>query len=170
MILPVNLYPLFPMVRDSNTAVSALYKNHSKSLIKSVRPYSFTFTAASLRPELMGAVAEIYQKLGSWEKTKEQVLKTNALQCRSLISLNRLEREIRPRLRTLTLPELRRARASSWNFQKRSGIRASASPRHQNPPVFGALSFLSQGSLLARRSRSGRCSAYGNQCRYRPAC
>ena len=50
----------------------------------------------------MSAVAEIYLRLGSWELAKEEVLRTNALQCRSSESSHRLEREIRPRLQKLT--------------------------------------------------------------------
>jgi hypothetical protein len=54
----------------------------------------------------MGAVAEIYLRLGSWDLAKEEVLRTNALQCRSAISSNRLEREIRPRLQKLTTNQI----------------------------------------------------------------
>ncbi len=69
-------------------------------------PYSFGFTAASLRPELVGVMAELYfEHGGSWEKTQDAVLKTNALQCRSSASAVRLEREIRQRLETLSSVE-----------------------------------------------------------------
>jgi len=54
----------------------------------------------------MSAVAEIFLKQGSWKETKEIVLKTNALQCRSAASSQRLEREIRPRLQRMTLEQL----------------------------------------------------------------
>lgn len=70
------------------------------------RPYSFGFTAASLRPELLVVLAEKFMKVGSWDLAKEEVLRTNALQCRSPNSSNRLERELRPRLQTLTRPQL----------------------------------------------------------------
>ena len=72
----------------------------------SQRPYSFSFTAASLRPELLAVVAEVFLKSGSWDLAKAEVLRTNALQCRSAASLNRLEREIRPRLQTLTRTQI----------------------------------------------------------------
>ena len=65
-------------------------------------PYGFSFTAASLRPELLLIVAERFTKLGSWEATKESVLAENELQCRTATSAQRMEREIRPRLQTLT--------------------------------------------------------------------
>ena len=54
----------------------------------------------------MAAVAEIYLRLGSWDLAKEEVLRTNALQCRSAVSSNRLEREIRPRLQKLTTDQI----------------------------------------------------------------
>lgn len=54
----------------------------------------------------MSAVAEIFLKTGSWNVTKEIVLKTNALQCRSSASSERLEREIRPRLQRMTPEQL----------------------------------------------------------------
>lgn len=68
--------------------------------------YSFGFTAASLRPELAGVMAELYFENGSWERTRDVVLGTNALQCRSSASGIRLERELRQRLETLTPEEL----------------------------------------------------------------
>jgi hypothetical protein len=70
------------------------------------RPYSFTFTAASLRPELLAVVAEQFLKSGSWDLAKAEILGKNSLQCRSAASLNRLERELRPRLQTLTPPQI----------------------------------------------------------------
>ena len=69
--------------------------------IASPSPYGFSFTAASLRSELLFIVAERFLKTGSWEKTKEIVLATNELQCRTATSALRLEREIRQRLQTL---------------------------------------------------------------------
>ena len=68
--------------------------------------YSFGFTSASLRPELVGIMAEKFAELGSWEETKAAILESNALQCRSAASSNRLERELRPRLQTLTPRQL----------------------------------------------------------------
>ena len=69
-------------------------------------PYNLSFTAASLRPELAGILAEHYLNSGSWDETKDWALSTNALQCSSAASSNRLEREIRPRLQTLTMEQL----------------------------------------------------------------
>jgi hypothetical protein len=68
--------------------------------------YSFSFTAASLRPELAGTVVEYFSRLGSWEETKQAVLAANALQARSSASSIRMEREIRQRLQTLTAEQL----------------------------------------------------------------
>ena len=49
-------------------------------------PSSFGFTAASLRPELVGIMAEKFAESGSWEDTRAAILATNALQFRSLTS------------------------------------------------------------------------------------
>lgn len=70
------------------------------------QPYSFSFTAASLRPELLLVVAERFLDTGSWEKTKESVLAANELQCRTATSAQRMERELRPRLQTLSSRQL----------------------------------------------------------------
>jgi len=51
-------------------------------------------------------MAELYFERGSWERTRDVVLETNALQCRSSASGIRLERELRQRLETLTPEEL----------------------------------------------------------------
>jgi hypothetical protein len=69
--------------------------------ITSTTPYGFSFTAASLRPELLLIVAERFLKTRSRDKTKESVLAANELQCRTAASAQRMERELRPRLQTL---------------------------------------------------------------------
>lgn len=69
-------------------------------------PYNLSFTAASLRPELARIVAENFLLDNDWDKTKERILATNALQCRSTSSAIRLERELRQRLITLTAEQL----------------------------------------------------------------
>jgi len=66
------------------------------------KPYSLTFTAASLRPELARIVAEIYLACGDWNQTREKVISNNALQTRSQSSAARMEIEFRHRLQTLT--------------------------------------------------------------------
>lgn len=68
--------------------------------------YSLSFTAASLRPELMRIAAEIFLASDDWESAKEHILATNALQCRTTGSANRLERELRQRLQLLTRAQL----------------------------------------------------------------
>jgi hypothetical protein len=68
--------------------------------------YSFSFTAASLRPEIVGTMFEHFSRRGSWEETKKDILSSNALQARSPASAIRMEREIRQRLQTLTPEQL----------------------------------------------------------------
>jgi hypothetical protein len=68
--------------------------------------YSLAFTAASLRPDLARVIAGSYLKFGDWKTVKEDVLSSNALQCRSQRSAVRLERELRQRLMCLTDQEL----------------------------------------------------------------
>jgi hypothetical protein len=68
--------------------------------------YKLSFTAASLRPELARIVAEYYLELGNWDLAKDRTLSTNALQCRSVSSAIRLERELRQRLETLTIDQI----------------------------------------------------------------
>lgn len=71
-----------------------------------VSTYNLGFTAASLRPELARVIADRYLACGDWESTKQWVIETNALQCRSAASTIRLERELRQRLQTLTAGQL----------------------------------------------------------------
>ena len=80
-------------------------------------PYSLSFTAASLRPELLSTIAEQFCLLGSWEKSKKAVLEANALQARSATSLLRMERELRHRLQTLTDAQLRLAHHSTGDVR-----------------------------------------------------
>jgi hypothetical protein len=68
--------------------------------------YSFSFMAASLRPELARVVAEIYLDLGDWSLVKDRILASNALQARTTSSAIRMEREMRLRLATLTKNQL----------------------------------------------------------------
>lgn len=69
--------------------------------------FKLSFTAASLRPELARIVAESYLKLGDWGLTKEHILASNALQCRSASSAIRMERELSQRLETLTVDQIK---------------------------------------------------------------
>jgi hypothetical protein len=77
-------------------------KGHQLQTSEHTLPYTLTFTAASLRPELARIVAEIYLACGDWEITKKRVIAENALQSRSPASAVRMEREFRQRLQTLT--------------------------------------------------------------------
>lgn len=74
--------------------------------MSSEHPVSLSFTAASLRPELIRVIAEAYVQTGSWESAKAQVLASNALQARSPSSAKRMERELRQRLMRLTPAEI----------------------------------------------------------------
>lgn len=64
--------------------------------------YNLSFTAASLRTELARIVASSYMDIGNWTEVKDRVLKSNALQYRSISSAVRVERELRQRLQRLT--------------------------------------------------------------------
>jgi hypothetical protein len=68
--------------------------------------YNLSFTAASLRPELARIVAEYYLEVGDWDLARARILSSNALQCRSVGSAIRLERELRQRLERLTLSQI----------------------------------------------------------------
>lgn len=74
--------------------------------VSSEDPVSFSFVAASLRPELVRVIAETYLQTGSWESAKVQVLSSNALQARTPSSAKRMERELRQRLMRLTSAEI----------------------------------------------------------------
>lgn len=70
--------------------------------MKSKKPYSLSFTAASLRPEVARTLVEHFLRTDSWDAAKRTVLADNAVQARAPASAIRLEREIRKRLQTLT--------------------------------------------------------------------
>jgi hypothetical protein len=74
--------------------------------MSSIAHYGFGFTAASLRPELLSIITERFLQSDSWDKTKERVLSSNELQCRTATSAQRMERELRPRLQTLSRHQL----------------------------------------------------------------
>jgi hypothetical protein len=90
--------------------------------------YNLGFTAAPLRPELARIVAKAYLDTGNWERAKDQVLATNALQCRSQRSAVRLERELRQRLERLTREQL--ALISDSTADGRSAIAWLAAMKH----------------------------------------
>jgi hypothetical protein len=69
-------------------------------------PYNLSFTGASLRPDLARIVAEQYREVGDWEAAKQRIRETNALQCRTKLSLKTLETELRLRLSTLTQKQM----------------------------------------------------------------
>jgi len=68
--------------------------------------YNFSFTAASLRPELARIVAEYYLAAGDWDVARCRVLSSNALQCRTASGTERQERELRQRLQWLTSDQI----------------------------------------------------------------
>ena len=69
-------------------------------------PFSLSFAAPSLRPELVRVVAKAHLQTGSWNAAKAQVIATNSLQPRSSSSALRMEQELRQRLMHLTLEQL----------------------------------------------------------------
>lgn len=73
---------------------------------ENIQPYSLSFTAASLRPELARVVAEAFLESRDWKTAKEAVLSSNLLQDRSTASSIRREMEFRHRIQTLTLAEI----------------------------------------------------------------
>jgi len=77
------------------------------------KPYSLSFTAASLRPELARVIAEHFLAARDWGAARHQILDTNALQTRTPTSGIRLERELRQRLMTLTLEQIQLVSAGS---------------------------------------------------------
>jgi len=72
-----------------------------------LKEYLLGFTAASLRPELVRGMGELFLETVDWARTKETVLRDNLLQCASVTTLTRLEREFRGRLQTLTPAQLK---------------------------------------------------------------
>lgn len=69
-------------------------------------PYRLSFTSASLRPDLARISVDAYLATGSWPASRQNILQENAFQSRSKVSLERMEREIRPRLQQLTRDQL----------------------------------------------------------------
>ncbi len=70
---------------------------------------SFSFTAASLRPELIRVIANAFLETGSWELAKKKIRSSNALQSRSPRTAVRMEIELRQRLMRLTPGEIQLA-------------------------------------------------------------
>ena len=98
-------------LRDNHTRGTAIDFLKAKTQCNSMSSsafssYNLSFIGASLRPELVRIVAECYLETGDWSLVKEQILSSNALQCRSASSAVRLERELRQRLTTLTHDQL----------------------------------------------------------------
>lgn len=85
--------------------MAAKIRAHSQPVRRS-SGFNLGFIAVALRPDLARIVAEHYLASGDWALTKERLLSSNALQCRSASSAMRLERELRQRLGTLTQDQL----------------------------------------------------------------
>lgn len=84
------------------------------------QPVSLSFSAASLRPELVRVVAEAFLETGSWAAARDQIIARNSLQLRSPASAVRMERELRQRLMHLTMAEL--TLAAQGNADERKAI------------------------------------------------
>jgi hypothetical protein len=74
--------------------------------MKSAVPYHLGFTAVSLRPELARIVAGAFVLFGDWEIARANVLAGNSLQAKTPAGAQRMERELRQRLKTLTPRQL----------------------------------------------------------------
>jgi len=68
--------------------------------------FNFSFTAASLRPELARIVAECYLTARDWSVVRQQLRSSNALQYQNASSAIRIERELSQRLATLNDAQL----------------------------------------------------------------
>jgi hypothetical protein len=94
----------FEITRRSVRAIFQIQPRILRSVTE--QPYSLSFTAASLRPELCRVLAEHFLKLSDWEVARREILESNALQARAPRTGLRLERELRQRLMTLTPEQL----------------------------------------------------------------
>jgi hypothetical protein len=90
--------------------------------------YNLSFTAAALRPDLAGILARTYQDTKDWDLCREQILSTNALQCRTASSAIRLERELRQRLQHLTSNQIQVLAAGT--YEERSALAWLAVVKH----------------------------------------
>ena len=72
----------------------------------SAKPYQFGFTAAALAVGMCRSMAGLYLEKGDWKLVREAVLESNLLQQNRGSSSARMEREIRPRLETMTRLQL----------------------------------------------------------------
>ena len=95
----------FKLVRISATA----------RIMKGVKPtqssmetdtYILSFTSAGLAFSESIVIAETYLMLGDWKATKEKVKSENLIQARTRSSLQRVYREIEPRLKELSADQL----------------------------------------------------------------
>ena len=68
----------------------------------SAKPYQFGFTAAGLAVGMCRSMAGLYLEKGDWTLVRESALATNLLQQNRRSSSARIEREIRPRLETMS--------------------------------------------------------------------
>lgn len=69
-------------------------------------PYNLGFTAYGLGAAHTCALATVYLQLGDWELAKQEAIIGNVFQQAKSSSINRLEREFRLRLQTLTEAQL----------------------------------------------------------------
>ena len=75
-------------------------------LMKTDKRYNMSFTAGNLCFNESVIVAEVYDELGDWKKTRERVLQNNLLQAHRVNSAVRIYREVEARLKHLTEEEL----------------------------------------------------------------
>ncbi|MDZ7860941.1 MAG: DUF1819 family protein [Candidatus Krumholzibacteriota bacterium] len=73
--------------------------------MKTEKHYNMSFTAGNLCFNESVIVADVYNELKDWEKTKERVLQDNLLQAHRMNSAIRIYREVEERLKCLTADE-----------------------------------------------------------------
>ncbi len=98
--------------------------------MKTDKHYNMAFTAGSFCYNESVIVAEVYDELGEWERTKDRVLQNNLLQAHKMNSAVRIYREVEERLKQLTENELDLLLSGS-RFEKLCILWIAVCKRHQ---------------------------------------
>lgn len=75
-------------------------------MLNTTKPYNLGYTAYSLGASYAYELATVFIRLGDWDLTKQEAIAGNAFKQAKASSINRLEREFRLRLQTLTEDQL----------------------------------------------------------------
>ncbi|MBT3178938.1 MAG: DUF1819 family protein [Desulfobacula sp.] len=73
----------------------------------SLPKYRMSFTVGGLLYQEAVSTADLYIKLKDWAKVREEILKTNLFQARTINSLEKICREVLSRLKLLSLEQLK---------------------------------------------------------------